>query len=301
MRYGRYYNRGSSISHCTGYVANWHSGEIVSGTYTLSLSSVSSGVATYQYASSGLILTATCTPTTDGRYTVFFVCVPCRTTSRVWGLASGDPESEGINVKYEQLWAPRIVSGFVPPTLPPNGPRPFESLSEMRSGSVTTTETPVITGVQSARLAVYTFRQACHAVTVGARLSCPSPTVTGTSAVQTEQITASAAVTGGAFPLIIRSSLRISIPYVQTNWRFRGTGDTSPGIHVLQLNPTPGEDNYYGPEYRLNFGFPSGNFSTVVNDGLFSVYRWFDDFNRNLDITAVRAVFTDSTQQWPST
>jgi hypothetical protein len=293
-----------------GYVQNWHCGEITSGTYALELLSTVSGVATYQYISPGMILRATCTPASDGRYSVFFVCVPIRTTTQVWGLNSyAYFTSYTSSIDRRSLWTFRNAFGDLspPPAVPPSGARPFETVEDMRASSISLTESPTQTGTETSTSSVpYTFKQSCHAVTVGTRLACPSVTVSGTTAANTEQRSANVFLDNNNWPMQIRSTARIYLPYINDGWFYPGfaTGSSSPGRQMISRFPAPNETpGTYGPRYNLNFGFASGD--TILIDSVrwsstrfINTEAWFSNFTRDIDITQIRAIFPGSTQQW---
>lgn len=316
LRYAKWFSKFTIAEFSSGYVQNWHAGAIESGTYTLNLLTIVSGVATYEHISAGFILRMTCTPAEDGRYAVFFTCVPARTTTQLWGWVNGIGGRNGLSIDAHDLWTmnsfgPSNLSP--PPAVPPTGPRPFETITKMRADSAAIAETPSITGRPSGTGfdEQYTLKQSCHAVTIGTRLACPSVTTAGTSSIDTQQVSANTFLANGNWPLQIRSKARIYIPWIQGDWYFRGPdGTSSPGRQVQLPYPTPSESNIYGSEYNLNFGF-SSNFGTGFDSGYlvvvvdspsaFDVYAWYSNFNREIDITQIRAVFPDTTQQWPET
>lgn len=310
-RWAKLFLVGTSGEFTYGYVQNWHSGPIESGTYQLQLLSVVSGVATYEYLSPGIILKTTCTPTQDGRYTVFFVCVASRTTTQIWGLNSSLYYSGNVaaGIDRRSLWTFRYRSPDLSP--PPAVPlvtqaRPFETLEDMRAASVSITESPSQTGNETGSSNVpYTFKQSCNAVTVGTRLACPSATVSGTTAAQTEQLSANIFLTNNNWPLQIRSTARIYMPNINDGWLYpgRSVGSSSPGRQMQFGYTSPGETpGFYGPLYNLNFGFASNEYTFIssvpVGGGFANTWAWSSSFTRNIDISQIRAIFPDSTQQW---
>jgi len=312
-RYAIWYLPFATADFSTGYVQNWHSAGIASQTYSLPLQSVQSGVATYELLAPGIVLRIVCTPTSDGRYSAYFTCVPCRTTTQVYGTISG------IGGR------PTVAVGMHPAdVLQPDSDRPtsptreFETLEQMRADSTTINTAGATNGQRSDGLSgPYISKIANHSVTVGARLVCPVATIAGSNTINIETVSATATFTNQNWPMQIRSQARINLPTIRNNWYTRNTvpnGFQLSGYHVRNVYPQSGTQGVPPPSgggYANEFGFgpfawrvvfdasqprPGFPFGDNIN---YSIYGWANTFTRNLDITQIRAVFPGSTQQWP--
>jgi len=295
-----------------GYVGSWHCGAVTSGTYTLAYVSTTSGVALYQYVSAGLILKMTCTPNGSGLYSAFLSIVPVRTTVQTWGKWS-DLLENGT-----QIWPIRVHAPdpsypgryYLPESQ--GGPVKLIALSEMQSASTTLTETAVTTGSSPGfTYSAMTFKQACHARTVGTRLACPSATISGTAAANTEVLTSSASIasfSSNNWPMSIRTSCRFYFPRVYISTRFINSTGAMPGI----AHGSYPRQGYQGYDYLdvgfrwadgfteyPNSGVISGSSSTVAGIFYPEQYYFFHNFRRDMDITQIRAIYSDNTTSWP--
>lgn len=312
VRAAVWYRPFTTATFSTGYVQNWHSANIESQSFSLPLQSIENGVATYETLAPGIILKVVCTPTNDGRYLTFFSCIPYRVTTQLYGRITGiggDP-TPASPINPADLLKPDVERPSAPT-------REYETLQKMRDDSVAITTTEVTNGLRSDGFnGPYTSKMANHAVTIGTRLACPSVTFANAfNTANIEGLSTTAVLTNQNWPMQIRSQARINLPSIIRGWWTRG-GVLQSGYHVANQFPQSNAQGVPAPSgggYENEFGFgPSAVRvvfdSTIPRPGFpfgdrieYTVYGWANSFSRNIDITQIRAIYPDSTQQWPQT
>lgn len=321
LRYSIRYRQWPTVGSGTtwGFVQSWHVGQISSGTYSLEYVSTASGVALYRYASSGLVLEITCTPSVDGRYSAFLNVVAVRATSQIFGKLS-PWNGQLSSVPESAVLGPVGLDSTGNPILGSHTTQ-LISLAQMQSESVGLTETADTIGAPGANVSpfYYSYKRATNTLRVGSRLVCPSISISGTTGNNAELISSQnpvASLTSGNWPLAIRSQCQFLVGPVFRDMRFNRSEQTqsTPGIHHGLF---PGEygNASFGPEYARAAGWAGGPplflswyplpGTAVINPNTGQTLvpeqnMFFQEFRREFDISEIRAFYQGTIKTWPA-